>query len=728
MLSSFESRKPQILTTIIAVAKRKSPSAVTLTEGFESFDDAEPPRREYRYHQLESPRTIRILRLFPSPNESEQLEGALVHAPLSKAPSYEAVSYTWDEDVKQGGKAHPKKRKGENVGVTGLTRRLTRRAKRRPIEAKDKGAADKESKDGIGSLTALYIGNCEQIILTKNCHAALVRMRHPHKFRHLWVDAICINQGCIAERNAQVAMMDDIYRSAKRVLVWLGESDPGSDFIFDVMSCLRSLPRFWLKAFRRPSRAASGRCISSKKASKILLAAVKNAFDPSLNKYYDGSRDPQLYQLFTSFYSRQYWTRMWTLQEFAANKNTWLYCGRAPPIDAFFLHVFSSLRFDRGSVCRILDHAKEPILLHQACISKAFQRASTMSELLLEILSKQSSEPRDKIYALKNVFPEVFADMVVDYEAPVSDIYQKATRMVIEHDNSLEILKEANRVTRWNVSSWALDWDADFTARMYSGVPEGNCSTPKPLVKFSPDSRSIFLMGRIVGEISCVSFGHIYLAPPVDEVPQAKLANGEVWTGPSGDKLRGFFNTIHKFFAAVHEHTRGTDNSEIDLLGQLEILLAFLVGDHYAFEKGRLPRKFMDPLCERLWAPMAKGLQKRPWNDATTKALRQHLDDTEEVIVRGQMPGVFELFLWRATSKFGMDKLFYMADGRIGLSDERIRQGDQLAVFAGLGNPVLIRPTSGGSFTWIGQAISTGVMDGEEWAGKEKECRWLEIQ
>lgn len=38
----------------------------------------------------------------------------------------------------------------------------------------------------------------------------------------LWVDAICINQTDISERNHQVRMMASIYKSASRTISWLG--------------------------------------------------------------------------------------------------------------------------------------------------------------------------------------------------------------------------------------------------------------------------------------------------------------------------------------------------------------------------------------------------------------------------------------------------------------------------------------------------------------------------
>ncbi|KAK3678917.1 hypothetical protein LTR78_001370 [Recurvomyces mirabilis] len=41
----------------------------------------------------------------------------------------------------------------------------------------------------------------------------------------LWVDAICVNQANLAEKNDQVPRMDSIYRLASQTLVWLGEGD-----------------------------------------------------------------------------------------------------------------------------------------------------------------------------------------------------------------------------------------------------------------------------------------------------------------------------------------------------------------------------------------------------------------------------------------------------------------------------------------------------------------------
>lgn len=45
----------------------------------------------------------------------------------------------------------------------------------------------------------------------------------------IWVDALCIDQNSVVERNSQVAMMGEIYSRSKRVQVWLGEFELAHD-------------------------------------------------------------------------------------------------------------------------------------------------------------------------------------------------------------------------------------------------------------------------------------------------------------------------------------------------------------------------------------------------------------------------------------------------------------------------------------------------------------------
>ena len=60
--------------------------------------------------------------------------------------------------------------------------------------------------------------------VSPNLFAALRALRYNQRNRYLWVDAICIDQDNLNEKNHQVEMMAEIYGNATRVCIWLGDS------------------------------------------------------------------------------------------------------------------------------------------------------------------------------------------------------------------------------------------------------------------------------------------------------------------------------------------------------------------------------------------------------------------------------------------------------------------------------------------------------------------------
>lgn len=48
-----------------------------------------------------------------------------------------------------------------------------------------------------------------------------------------WYDVLCINQHDTTERSSQVSGMCDMYNSASKVLVWLGDASDGTDDVVD---------------------------------------------------------------------------------------------------------------------------------------------------------------------------------------------------------------------------------------------------------------------------------------------------------------------------------------------------------------------------------------------------------------------------------------------------------------------------------------------------------------
>jgi hypothetical protein len=126
----------------------------------------------------------------------------------------------------------------------------------------------------------------------ENLWLALHHLRLDSEIRVLWIDAICINQQNIHERNHQVIQMGRIYHEATRVVVWLGASDPSSRLAFKVL-----LSAEWIEVIR-----------SSK--------------DPEKST----ERDHQLNAIF-SLLTRAYWKRLWIIQEVLMARDLIIQCG-----------------------------------------------------------------------------------------------------------------------------------------------------------------------------------------------------------------------------------------------------------------------------------------------------------------------------------------------------------------------------------------------------------------
>ena len=136
---------------------------------------------DFQHSRLHSPRSIRVLNLRPSEDLSDPVEVSLFEVTLdelhSKQQSYEALSYVWGAPT--------------------------------------------------GSVPCLCDG--KELLITPSCDDALRHLRLPDEHRNLWVDAICIDQASdedsIEERNTQITLMGEVYRTAKRTLCWFGISE-----------------------------------------------------------------------------------------------------------------------------------------------------------------------------------------------------------------------------------------------------------------------------------------------------------------------------------------------------------------------------------------------------------------------------------------------------------------------------------------------------------------------
>ena len=142
-----------------------------------------------QHRPLQSTDSIRVLYLLPGALDDNIYE-ELTEVSLSQSPLYEALSYVWGSPI----------------------------------------PADPISCHG------------KELLVTPNCIAAMRRLCDEKKRRVLWIDAVCIDQSSMDERNHQVRLMGDIYSNSKRVIIWLGEETTISNFL---MSFLKDYYRTW---------------------------------------------------------------------------------------------------------------------------------------------------------------------------------------------------------------------------------------------------------------------------------------------------------------------------------------------------------------------------------------------------------------------------------------------------------------------------------------------------
>ncbi|KAK3697716.1 hypothetical protein LTR37_017298 [Vermiconidia calcicola] len=85
------------------------------------------------------------------------------------------------------------------------------------------------NKDGDASLNHTIGVDGRKLNVTENLHDCLLQLVREDAPPLLWVDAVCIHQADVGERNAQVAMMADIYKRASSLLIWLGQDHDGNE-------------------------------------------------------------------------------------------------------------------------------------------------------------------------------------------------------------------------------------------------------------------------------------------------------------------------------------------------------------------------------------------------------------------------------------------------------------------------------------------------------------------
>jgi hypothetical protein len=348
------------------------------------------------YEPLDSKRReIRIAKLNPG-DFSDDIHCTLFKVSLDDNPQYEALSYVW--------------------GDTGVTRQIS------------------------------LNGSPYQV--TESLEIALRHLRLPSEDRILWVDAICINQRDVPERNVQVRHMGSVYETASKVIAWLGEESGDSNLAFD--------------------------------AFEALPKGEELHWDPGRNQHFEDQFLQREYiSAMKQILRRPWWHRLWTAQESILGPILEFTCGHRcisaellfALANSWFIHKISCcsgyLRKNSG----LYGFSNSMLFIGDLCFDRQEKSEHGLLSLLMSYRSRKCADPRDKIYGLLGLCPDHEKSSIIpDYSVPISQVYEDVALIIIEKHESLDILGQIcsrffGGVELWrNIHpSWVPNWATEDT-------------------------------------------------------------------------------------------------------------------------------------------------------------------------------------------------------------------------------------------------------------------------
>jgi Heterokaryon incompatibility protein (HET) len=303
----------------------------------------------YKYRTLDG-QSIRLLRLLPG-DDLETIQCSLEPCTLDAVEhiDYEAISYTW--------------------GILGHSASIKLEGFLLPIQA--------------------------------NLHAFLRVLQLRNTPRILWVDAICIDQNDVQDKNVQVPLMEKIYSRASKVLVWLGPHRDGSELVFDFCNqSERPPPGHELYS---PTKATHD--IEGMRSGDVISDAIEALF------------------------YREYWQRSWIIQEVLLARRLTIHCGNSNTSWESLVAARDWLLGHRP--VRMNNLSDDPFeqthfgAFDDLCEQRKSKQSTTLELCLFRFGGRNCTNIRDRIYGLLGVANDKgkLQELRVDYSICTEELF-----------------------------------------------------------------------------------------------------------------------------------------------------------------------------------------------------------------------------------------------------------------------------------------------------------------
>lgn len=320
---------------------------------------------------------IRILRLLPGQRD-DPIRCELYSAHLGDRPYYEALSYVWGDP---------------NIV--------------RPIFL-----------DG------------RQVRVTENLETALRGLRLGDDTRHMWVDALCINQSDNAEKTHQVHLMAQIYKETALALLWLGDMDPvvstdsdegHSDEPLDSDTMPMTTYRRLLSAYHNETPRTRIKSVDAANAFELIRKIAEAGED---HHFEDDESPGEAGGIKATRVSRvglerlmclSWWNRIWTVQEAVLPRRAIVFCGSLQLDWSVFIKAQRNLDHHYSQGCCIDHLLSAEGFRHMSLVDfgsrvKDIDLCRKSSLRLIEALTvhcaRLAGDPRDSEYTRERIiFP-----------------------------------------------------------------------------------------------------------------------------------------------------------------------------------------------------------------------------------------------------------------------------------------------------------------------------------
>jgi hypothetical protein len=440
-------------------------------------DENLPP---YVYEKLPAEsRCFRLFHLEPQKTKADGqsicgelggvLRGRITIENLDRCSEYEALSYCWEGSIEPVQHGNPE-------------------------------------KDGI--LIEMPDGTVRQLLIWTQLSTALRYLRARGQLLPMFIDQICINQSnAVGEKNQQVSLMGDIYRSCARVVAWLDVATEKTDEFFDWVPCISGNTQ--LKTLSE----------QQERSAKVLKVLMKRTNDPEEKIVPDSGDDDDLEQDvmaitdlaqrywsrfphhgFSEISMRRWFRRMWIIQEGCLGPELIFLCGRRscsaqelemtivfqrlassqdkPSFSTSIISVWWDDKKPGKSQTREASIIPDRLLMQRANIWRPGQPGRETRQRLIAIINRfsldtfaigpwarlEASDPHDYIYALMglaNKDDPLLMALKPDYEKPIEKVYTDVAHQILDPAIDCLLLSRPelkSEKLKGLLPSWVPDW------------------------------------------------------------------------------------------------------------------------------------------------------------------------------------------------------------------------------------------------------------------------------